>query len=53
MSSWSRKYYKGLEGWQHDANDKWFEKALSLLNSKGKLFVPNLKKAFNKKGEEA
>ena len=36
-----------------DANDKWFAQALSLLNSKGKLFVPNLKKAFNKKGDEA
>jgi len=50
--SWSRKHYKGLEAWQHAANDTWFKKALSLLNSKGKLFVPNLKKSFNKKGEE-
>ena len=53
MSSWSRKYYRGLEEWQHDANDEWFKKTLALLNGKGKLFVPNLKKAFNKKGDEA
>ena len=51
-SSWSRKYYTGLKEWQHDANDKWFAQALSLLNGKGKLFVPNLKKSFDKKGAE-
>ena len=51
-SSWSRKYYTWLEDWQHKANDTWFKKALELLTEKGVLFVPNLQKGFNKKGEE-
>ena len=52
QSSWSRKYYKGLEDWKHNANDAWFKKALVLLSGKGVLFVPNLQNGFNKKGEE-
>jgi len=50
--SWSKKYYEGLTETQHKANDEWFENMLKFLKDKGVLFVPNLQKTFNKKGEE-
>jgi len=50
--SWSKKYYEGLTEAQHKANDEWFENMLKFLKDKGVLFVPNLQKTFNKKGEE-
>ena len=52
MNSWSKKYYKGLTKFQHRANDIWFKNMLSLLKKDGILFVPNIKKSFNKKGKE-
>lgn len=52
-SEWSEKYYgDNLNAQQHAANNKWFESMLSLLTDDGKLHVPNLGKAFNKKGDE-
>ena len=50
--SWSRKYYTGLTDLEHQANDRWFKHALSLLTDDGILAVPNLVRAFNKQGEE-
>jgi hypothetical protein len=50
--SWSKKYYKGLNNKEHDANDAWFKNMLSMLKDTGILYVPNLDKSFNKEGEE-
>ena len=50
--SWSKKYYKGLTNTQHKINDAWFKNMLNYLKDTGILYVPNLKKSFNKKGEE-
>mgnify|MGYP003148042299 FL=1 len=52
IASWSKKYYEGLTEAQHKANDEWFKNMLKFLKDKGVLFVPNLQKSFNKKGEE-
>ena len=51
-SSWSRKYYGGLTDAQHEANDEWFKRSLSLLADTGVLIVPNLQLVFNKRGEQ-
>lgn len=50
--SWSEQYYEGLTDIQHQANDEWFKKSLSLLNDTGVLGVSNILKFFNKQGEE-
>ena len=50
--SWSKKYYTGLTNTQHDINDDWFKDMLKYLKDSGILYVPNIKKSFNKKGEE-
>ena len=50
--SWSRKYYTRLTNTQHDINDDWFKNMLKYLKDKGILYVPNIQKSFNKKGEE-
>jgi hypothetical protein len=50
--NWSKKYYKGLTNTQHKINDDWFKNMLNYLKDTGILYVPNLKKSFNKKGEE-
>ena len=52
IASWSKKYYEGLTEAQHKVNDVWFKNMLKFLKDKGVLFVPNLQKSFNKKGEE-
>jgi len=52
MTGWSETYYKGLPQWQHEANNAWFKRALELLADTGILAVPNLRKTFNKRGEE-
>ena len=52
IASWSKKYYEGLIDAEHKANDVWFKDTLKLLNNAGILFVPNLQKSFNRKGEE-
>ena len=56
IASWSKKYYgcskEGLTEAQHKVNDVWFKDTLKLLNNTGILFVPNLQKSFNRKGEE-
>ena len=52
IASWSKKYYEGLTEAQHKANDVWFKNMLIVLKNTGVLFVPNLQKSFNRKGEE-
>ena len=46
--NWSKKYYKGLTNTQHKINDDWFKNMLNYLKDTGILYVPNLKKSFNK-----
>ena len=50
--SWSKKYYTRLTNTQHEINDDWFKNMLKYLKDKGILYVPNIKKSFNKQGEE-
>ena len=56
ITSWSKKYYgcskEGLTEAQHKVNDEWFKNMRKFLNYTGILFVPNLQKSFNRKGEE-
>ena len=52
MESWSEKYYPGLTLEQHKVNNDWFRKMLELLTDTGTLGVPNIRKIFNKQGEE-
>jgi len=52
IASWSKKYYEGLTEAQHKVNDIWFKNMLRVLKNTGILFVPNLQKSFNRKGEE-
>ena len=52
VASWSKKYYEGLTEAQHKVNDEWFKNMIKFLNNTGILFVPNLQKSFNRKGEE-
>ena len=37
---------------QHEINNEWFKRMLSMLNPDGQLYVPCLNKSFNKSGEE-
>ena len=50
--NWSEKYYKGLNNNQHRINNEWFKIMLKYLKDNGILYVPNIKKSFNKQGEE-
>lgn len=50
--SWSKKYYEDLTETQHKVNDAWFQDMLRLLTDTGILAVPNLRRNFNKHGEE-
>ena len=50
--NWSEKYYKGLKNNQHRINNEWFKNMLKYLKDNGILYVPNIKKSFNKQGEE-
>ena len=50
--NWSEKYYKGLNNNQHRINNAWFKSMLKYLKGNGILYVPNIKKSFNKQGEE-
>ena len=53
MIQWSQKYYKDLpEGVFHDINNKWFNLMISYLKEDGVLYIPDLDKSFNHKGEE-
>ena len=49
---WSERYYPGLPQWKHDANNAWFESMRELIRPGGSIGVPNLRKVFNKDGEE-
>ena len=50
--NWSEKYYKGLNNNQHRINNEWFKSMLKYLKDNGILYVQNIKKSFNKQGEE-
>jgi len=50
--NWSEKYYKGLNNNQHRINNEWFKSMLKYLKDNGILYVPNIKKSFNKQGKE-
>ena len=52
MIAFSQKYYPSLDPYQQQYNDIWFFKMLSRLTDDGILFIPDLNKSFNKKGEE-
>ena len=52
MKAFSQKYYSHLDEFQHQINDIWFNKMLTMLKDDGVLYVPILDKEFNKLGEE-
>ena len=52
MIQWSQQYYTGLTHNQHTVNNHWFQSMLNLLAEDGVLYVPDLDKTFNNKGEE-
>ena len=52
MQQWSQKYYGDIPDWFHDINNKWFNLMISYLKEDGVLYVPDLDKSFNHKGEE-
>ena len=52
MIAFSQKYYPYLDEYEQQYNDIWFFKMLSRLTDDGILFIPDLNKSFNKKGEE-
>tara|TARA_B100000214_G_scaffold373145_1_gene352848 strand:- start:2135 stop:2320 length:186 start_codon:yes stop_codon:yes gene_type:complete len=49
---WSEQHYPGLEDWQHEANNDWFQMMTRLVKPGGTIAVPNLGKCFNIHGEE-
>ena len=49
---WSQRYFTDLTSYEHSANNDWFKIMLNMLKDDGKLYVPLLKKSFNKLGEE-
>ena len=52
MKSFSEKYFPDLNEFEHQFNDIWFNKMLTMLSDEGQLYVPDLNKSFNKLGEE-
>jgi len=48
----SQTYYPNLDPYEQQYNDIWFMKMLSMLKDDGVLFIPDLNKSFNKRGEE-
>tara|TARA_B100000945_G_scaffold310433_1_gene302401 strand:- start:287 stop:478 length:192 start_codon:yes stop_codon:yes gene_type:complete len=52
MIQWSQKYYEGLPQGLHDINNKWFNMMIKFIKDDGVLYVPDLDKSFNNKGEE-
>ena len=52
MVQWSQKYYKNLNKKQHLINNILFNNILKQLKKDGFLYVPNINKSFNKKGQE-
>ena len=49
---WSENYFDGLDPFEHQYNDIWFMKMISMLKDDGVLYVPTLNKTFNRLGEE-
>jgi hypothetical protein len=52
MKNFSSIYYPDLDPYEQQYNDIWFMQMLSRLTLDGILFIPDLNKSFNKKGEE-
>ena len=54
MIQWSQKYYKDLPDGDffHEINNKWFNMMIKFIKDDGVLYVPDLDKSFNNKGEE-
>tara|TARA_B100000123_G_C25400822_1_gene284276 strand:- start:329 stop:493 length:165 start_codon:yes stop_codon:yes gene_type:complete len=53
MIQWSQKYYGDeLPDVFHDINNKWFNMMIKFIKDDGVLYVPDLNKSFNNKGEE-
>ena len=50
--AFSQTYYPNLAPFEQQYNDIWFMKMLSMLKDDGVLFIPDLNKSFNKRGEE-
>tara|TARA_B100002019_G_scaffold238624_1_gene213791 strand:+ start:6800 stop:6970 length:171 start_codon:yes stop_codon:yes gene_type:complete len=50
--NWSANYFDGLDEFEHQYNDIWFMKMISMLKDDGVLYVPILNKSFNKRGQE-
>ena len=53
MIQWSQKYYGDTipDGF-HEINNKWFNMMIKYIKDDGVLYVPDLNKSFNNKGEE-
>ena len=53
MQQWSQKYYGHTipDGFQ-EINNKWFNLMIQYIKDDGVLYVPDLDKSFNNKGEE-
>ena len=47
-----QSYIKGVTCEEHHMNNEWFNNMLAMLKDDGELYVPMLKKSFNKSGEE-
>ena len=52
MKAFSQKSYSHLDEFQHQINDIWFNKMLTMLKDDGQLYIPDINKSFNKLGEE-
>ena len=50
--AFSQTYYPNLDPIEQQYNDIRFMKMLSMLKDDGVLFIPDLNKSFNKRGEE-
>jgi len=50
--TFSQTYYPDLNPFEQQYNDIWFMNTLSKLKDDGILFIPDLNKSFNKKGQE-
>ena len=53
MQQWSQKYYgHTIPDGFHEINNKWFNLMIQYIKDDGVLYVPDLDKSFNNKGEE-
>ena len=57
MNNFSETYYPTIQGYrltpeEHKANNQWFAEMLDKLKDDGILYIPVLRRSFNKQGEE-